>query len=95
MLALDVVGAHWPGATAWHAVLAVAATLFATPQQIMPEPEQSLAASQLKEAYWSNVEPAGQVWPCEMHVGLVRSWSRQHVCVFKAQGVPQLMGPPS
>jgi hypothetical protein len=45
----EVVGAHAPGATAWHAVFAFASVLFATPQHTLPG-SQSIAPRQEKPA---------------------------------------------
>jgi hypothetical protein len=94
MVVLDMVGEHWPGATDWHVVLAVRVRLSATPQQTIPDPEQSLAASQLKPAKGNSAVPAGQDVPWLTHTA--SPWlSRQQVCVFRLQGVPQAIGPPS
>jgi hypothetical protein len=95
MVLLDVVGLHWPGATAWHAVFADVEV--ATPQQIMPGPEQSMAARHPNPAQPSSVVKlrGGHDWLCAMHIVFI--WvEMQHVWVFKLHvALPHCSGPPS
>jgi hypothetical protein len=62
----------------------------ATPQQIIPIEEQSLAARQAKPAF-----KRGHDCECGMHEPFM-FWSTQHVDVFRLQVVlPHCCGPPS
>jgi len=83
VVAVEVVGAHAPGATFWHAVFApvMPVELLATPQHTLPA-SQSMAPRQEKAAWGRG--SAGQAIPWGTHEPW-RSWSTQQVLVLSQQ----------